>query len=155
MLSVGSQYVEKPRKLGSIWRFESRQRITTDLGIDSYVHIKLLDCKERFWAELEGRFLTTEPFYSWNGCAPKVCLGPWIGTPDFPSTRHGSFVHDQLCQFFNTLDFPFNKKQVDDIFYNLMVKDGFRMAGVYHEAVKRFGCYKKDESCEQSVIVLD
>lgn len=155
MLTIGSQYVERPRKLGSIWRFESRQRITTDLGIDSRRHIKFFDCNGIFWAELEGQFWTTEPHYAWNGCTPKVCLGAWIGTPDFLSTRHGSFIHDQLVQFFNTPDFPFSKTQVDAIFYHQMIKDRFCMAGIYHEAVKKLGEYQKEDLCEQSIIVLD
>ena len=155
MLSLGSQYIERSPYWGSVWRFESQRRICTDLHVDTHRHMEFFDCEGKKWAELEGRYWTTEPNYSWNGCTPKMWIGRWVGTPDPIQTRHASFVHDQLCQFFNTTDFPFTKHQVDQIFLRLMQEDRFRYAHLYYQAVNRLGAYKKEEPCETSRIILD
>lgn len=148
-------YIQRPKVLGCVWRFESLHRSTTDLGIDSHQHIEFLDCEGKKWAELEGRYWTTEPRYAWNGCSPKICLGLWMGTPDFQATIEASFIHDQLCQFFNTPEFPFSKFQVDQIFFTLMKRDKFPLARLYYQAVNHFGDYEIDEPCETSRIILD
>lgn len=154
MFSPGNEYTQLPRQWGSRWRYCSRIRVTTDLGIDSYSHLEFYDCQGLKWCELEGRYLTTEPHYAWNECSPKVCYGLWWVTPDLPGAHEASFVHDQLCQFFNVEDFPFSKVQVDQIFYNLLKKNKFCLAGMHHGAVKQFGNYHQNEPCETSRIIL-
>ena len=85
--------------------------------------------------------------YSWDGCTPKLRIGGKlvIGTPDGqihpetgkPRTYYASLVHDALYQFSPKHGIP--RKQIDDLFLEMLRMSGFRSAGLYHRAVRWFG----------------
>lgn len=78
--------------------------------------------------------------YAWNGNDPKFQLfGRVYGTPEFEETKNASMVHDALLQFFEHRDMPFSRKEVDLIFYTIMVMDGFRYADTYYMGVRSLG----------------
>jgi len=54
-----------------------------------------------------------------------------------PQLYYPSLVHDVLYQFFK--QHPLTRKQVDDIFYQMMVESGFKNAKLYRFGLKLFG----------------
>lgn len=81
-------------------------------------------------AKLDGPLLTIYERYSWNGCT---------GVPTPESTLLGSLVHDCLYQFGGLYCVPWDRKQADSIFHDLMQASGFPLAGVYYAGVRLFG----------------
>lgn len=117
----------------------------TDLNDTAYVY----ECDSKVWLLLSksGR-LAIEAGYSWDGCSPKVSInGRIFGVPDgpinpdtgLPRTYRASLVHDALLQASADPSFPLTRQQVDQIFYDILVKDGFKYAWLYYEGVKHLG----------------
>lgn len=86
--------------------------------------------------------------YAWDGCTPKIKIfGKVRGVPDgpisektgLPQTYHASLIHDVLCQFQEHKKMPFTREQIDLIFYDVMVRDGFKHAKLYFKAVRLLG----------------
>jgi hypothetical protein len=87
--------------------------------------------------------------YSWDGCSPKFRL-LWskyvFGASDGaikpetgkPQCYYGSLVHDACYQFMDAA-FPYNRKQVDGFFYDLIKRDGFKYATEYYKIVRAVG----------------
>ena len=86
--------------------------------------------------------------YAWNGCSPKFnVLDITVGTPDGvpmetgapPKTYSASLFHDALYQFLDDPRMPLSRKQADDVFLELLTRDGFALRHVYYTAVRLFG----------------
>lgn len=86
--------------------------------------------------------------YAWDGCSPKVKIkdlyfGACEGVLNF-DTRHSktyyaSLIHDVFYQFSPEVRSFIARKEVDDEFYSLLKRDGFRCASLYYAAVRLFG----------------
>jgi len=86
--------------------------------------------------------------YVWDGCTFKFNIFDLIiiGTPDGvinfdngkPKTYYASLIHDSLYQFMNDKKMPFSRKEMDKIFFELMVETNFKMRYVYYFAVRWF-----------------
>jgi hypothetical protein len=142
---LGKQYIELPNKHLAKYRFQFNQYETrVELKKHTKVYASFFDAKRREWLRIEDNILIVFHEYAWNGCSPKRCVfGKWIGTPDTRNNTLASGIHDALCQFINTVDFPFTKEEVDLIFYEILLMSGFLMAHQYYWAVKKYGCYDK------------
>ena len=101
--------------------------------------------KLRLIVEASGS-ITVLARYAWNGCSPKFCIFDILwGTPDGvvhaltgrPKTYFASMVHDALCQFCK-YGLPYDRRQVDGFFLDLMQESGFKLARVYWLAVRAF-----------------
>lgn len=104
------------------------------------------DDKGRWWLKLGPHYkITVRDGYAWDGCSPKFAkIGPlYFGTIDAKRNAKASCVHDALYQYGLVTGFPYKKKDADVTFYNILVKYGFKLAGLYHWAVDKFGRYKK------------
>lgn len=82
--------------------------------------------------------------YRTDCCSPKFKLGDFeFGTPDgrvlpstgYPITLRAALIHDIL--YATTNDIP--RKQVDIIFRDILLEDGFDLAYPYYWAVRLFG----------------
>ena len=81
--------------------------------------------------------ITIKAGYSWDGCSPKfinIC-GLYIGTPDFNNkTKQASLIHDFLYQY------KIGTREIaDNIFYDELRLQNFPLAGLYYNAVRKFG----------------
>lgn len=85
--------------------------------------------------------------YAWDGCSPKFFM--WdiaIGTPDGipnydtkkPKTYLASLVHDVLYQFLDD-GVPLKRRDVDQIFLQIMTEHHFAPRRLYYYAVRIFG----------------
>lgn len=85
--------------------------------------------------------------YAWDGCTPKFAL--WdivIGTPDGmpnqetkkPKAYYASLLHDALYQFLDD-GLPLRREQADQLFLELLTRDGFAPRQLYYRAVRLFG----------------
>lgn len=92
------------------------------------------------WMILRDDVLTIKSGYSWDGCSPcwKV-FGKWIGTPTPASAVVPSLIHDGLYQWLGVECAPWDKKDADAVFYNLMREHHFLLKGTYHGAVYALG----------------
>jgi hypothetical protein len=87
--------------------------------------------------------------YAWNGCSPKFYIGSaWVGTPEgvanpftgHPLTRRASLFHDALYQFCHEWGgIVVTRKEVDKMFFDIMIQDGFKPAKLYYKVVRLFG----------------
>ncbi|WP_394972575.1 hypothetical protein [uncultured Croceitalea sp.] len=87
-----------------------------------------------------------EGYFAWDGCTPKKeILDLLIGTPDGkmdfgteePITYYASFVHDILYKY--KAEIPLSRKTVDDLFFLILKRSEFKLAGIYHFGVRTFG----------------
>lgn len=134
-------------------RFIYRYKTVTDcfipvpINIDPSFSISFFDLSGREWMWMNSSGVLVKRGYAWNGCSPKrwIPILGWVGTIDFKGSIMASMAHDSLCQFYSCGHFPLSKMAVDNIFYDLMIRGGMSrgMAGLYHEAVRRFGDYRK------------
>lgn len=126
------------------WRYTTLKGIRIPIkGITDKV-ILYCDAKGRVWAKHDQFGLYIYEGYSWNGCSPKYWsyVFGWVGTPDFKSTILASLCHDIGYQFGCTADFPMTKKEVDALFYDMIVMSGGKkIAGIYHGAVDKYGSW--------------
>jgi hypothetical protein len=137
---------------GREWRFRLTSPFTVDLGFGFSGFHEFYD-DERRWGVLRDDVLTIERGYSWDGASPcfKV-FGRWVGTPTPPSMLGPSLTHDFLYQFSGLRCAPWNVKQADMIFYNLMRDYGFPLKGTYHGAVHLLGsAYRRFRPLSDSV----
>lgn len=140
----------------SIWKFRLAQNIVHS-GLASKALTKRLKATVHFRDEQGNLWLTISTAgeimvirdYAWDGCSPKFKLFGWLllGTPDgapnletgYPFTYFASCIHDALCQFECHPDMPYSRAQIDTIFYERLVADGFPAARLYYWAVRLFG----------------
>lgn len=129
---------------GREWRF----RLTSDFTVRLYtgwVGFHEFYDGDKLWAVLRDDELTVKSGYAWNGASPcwRV-FGKWVGTPTPPSARIPSLIHDLFFQFLDVPCAPWDMKQANDIFFNLMRDGDFPLKGTYHGAVAIFGgIYRK------------
>ena len=106
---------------------------------------------ENEWFKLEKNGTITvkgshKKGYAWDGCSPKfkfkdIC---WLGTPDAvlnwetkkPKTYYASMVHDVFYQFSKDVKPFIKRKEVDDLFYDILKENNFRLASVYYRVVR-------------------
>lgn len=92
----------------------------------------------KIWMSIRKNKIHIYKNYAWNGCSPKKWFGIWWGTPDFNKTILASLLHDALCQFQTTKDFPFTEKEKDHLFFEILKLERFILRGVYYSGT-RFG----------------
>lgn len=100
----------------------------------------------KLWLEIKkDGTITVKEGYAWDGCSPKFNILDlfWVGTPDGaldegkPITYYASLVHDALGQFREEKEMPFDRKQRDLIFAEML--EGFTFQRLYYMAVRIFG----------------
>ncbi len=88
--------------------------------------------------------------YAWDGCSPKMKIGDiYFGTSEAvlndatrqPKTYYASLIHDVFYQFNKDVKSFIKRKEIDREFYNILKRDGFRFAKLYHWFVRAFGWY--------------
>ena len=86
--------------------------------------------------------------YAWDGCSPKINLaGRIIGVPEGeinpdtgkPRTYYASLIHDALLQFSSDPRMRFSRAQIDEMFYDILKRDGFKAAPLYYFVVRKLG----------------
>lgn len=86
--------------------------------------------------------------YAWDGCSPKVkirdvYIGILEGVLNFDTgqskTYYASLIHDAFYQFSKDLRSSIRRKEVDEEFYSILKRDGFRFAKLYYIAVRMLG----------------
>lgn len=86
--------------------------------------------------------------YAWDGCSPKISIsGHVFGVPEGkissetgkPQTYYASLIHDALLQFSNDPRMPFSRSEIDEIFYEILKRDGFKAAPLYYFVVRKLG----------------
>lgn len=122
-----------------VYRFETLRKTVIPLHFD-HPDMRVVDADGTEWVRLDGNVMTIRAGYAWNGCSPKKgWCGIWWGTPDFTGSRRASLAHDALFQISGTKHFRATMQQCNEVFYRLMLRDGFWGAPIYFEAVQRFG----------------
>ena len=95
----------------------------------------------------DGRLLI-EKGYRWDGCTPKFSIFDMvIGTPEGEicprtgesKTYFASLVHDALYQLSEHTFSRNERTKADELFLNLLNRDGFRAAKLYYAVVSIFG----------------
>lgn len=131
------------------------------MGVYVYCIEKDYSCKlsilgrkfENEWFSLEpnGTIIVKGTYargYSWDGCSPKWKIkGMYFGTPEAvlnnqtrqSSTYYASLIHDLFYQFSKDLKGIIKRKEADKEFYNILKRDGFKMAKLYLCGVRAFG----------------
>lgn len=121
------------------WKFVLSHDLRVRLGIGALGNHFFCDEGDPI-ARLSGDLLTIYRGYAIDGCSPAVSLfGVRIGTPSPRSSLAGAFTHDCLYQFGELSCAPWRYDQADRIFLDLLRLDGFPLAGLYYQAVRRFG----------------
>ncbi len=131
-----------------VWKFRLDESFSWDSGVPVGDEFLFFDSgnKVRLLIEENGR-LTVMRGYAWNGCSPKFCfLDLLIGTPDGvvskgtgrQKTYFASMIHDVLYQFLDA-GMPYNRRQADRFFLQLMRESGFAPRWVYWGAVRVLG----------------
>ena len=86
--------------------------------------------------------------YAWDGCSPKwKWKDIYFGTPEgvlnyetrHSKTYYASLVHDLFYQFNKDLRGIVLRREADRELYNLLKRDDFRFARLYHWAVRSVG----------------
>ncbi len=93
------------------------------------------------WMRIAGHQRIIRAGYAWDGCTPKRHLPiiGWLGTPDPPSTRLASCLHDAAYQFSGTRHFPTSREMEDWFFLRLLQARRFSFAATYYTAVRLAG----------------
>jgi len=126
---------------GEKYRFRLEERMRVRLSgrwwLGSH---RFADDNGRVWMSTDGREITVEPGYAWDGSSPKFrILGRWVGTPDYEGTRLASMIHDTLYQFLHAPCFPLKRSDCDRVFGEIMKSERFPLWWVYSGAVLTFG----------------
>ena len=117
-----------------------------EVSIQPNEDLEFRDECHSLWLEIkEDGTITVKEGYAWDGCSPKFNILDlfWVGTPDGaidegkPITYYASLVHDALGQFRKEEEMPFNRKQRDFIFAEML--EGFTFQKLYYMAVRIFG----------------
>lgn len=128
---------------GGSYRFELLCDVAIKLPelLEHIGKISFRDYKGVEWARIDDELFIARCGYAWNGASPKrwLPLIGWIGTPDYEPTRLATLYHDIMYGYCRVLYFPFTVAQCNTLFYNIMTKRGFKLAGVYHAAVRDLG----------------
>lgn len=86
--------------------------------------------------------------YSWDGCSPKwKWKDMYFGTPEAvlnheirqSRTYYASLIHDIFYQFSSEVKDLVARHEVDIEFYDILKRDGFKMARLYYWGVSAFG----------------
>jgi hypothetical protein len=140
-MQEGVDYRElSPEEGARKWRFVLLRDVRCALPVrvpDATFH----DAGGREWMRHEGGWRILRAGYASNGCSPKRWvpgLG-WIGTPDTKRTVWASFHHDGGYQFSGVRGWPLRREMEDELFLRNLQWCGFRLARMYHGAVKDFG----------------
>jgi len=98
------------------------------------------------WIEIlpSGKIIVSKD-YAWDGCTPKFnFLDLTIGTPDgrvvdytYQITWYASLIHDAVYQF--KKDVPITRLEADNLFYEELCKQKFKLRAVYYVGVRVFG----------------
>lgn len=133
----------------SIWKYCLNKAVTVTITDKDIVakYGRLNSDYEFKWATLTFRTnyvnVTAKEGYSWDGCSPKkrlgnIIFGIWDGPYDadshLPQTYYASLVHDILCQYKGK--HPIIRKDMDKVFYRLLVRDRFFLAPIYYYTVR-------------------
>lgn len=108
--------------------------------------ISFRDCKNVEWARIDGDTLTGRTPYAWNGASPcwwvnlGIC-GFWAGTPTPYPVVMATLYHDICFQFLRTYHWPrqLSFSACNELFRDIMIQQGFRLANAYYGAVTDFG----------------
>lgn len=137
-----------------VWTYRLRDPLVWKTGIApnfgqwQYDTVFFTDDRDKLWLSIgiDGT-ITIESGYAWDGCSPKWQLG-WLqfGTPDgapnpatgYPYTYAASCIHDALCQFADAPYMPYTREQIDQIFRERLVAEGFPAARLYYRAVRLY-----------------
>lgn len=134
-----SKLISEPRyRFGGSSRIQLAGPLVADLRMGWTENHHLAE-SGTVWATLEGDILTIMEGYTFDGCSPcfKI-LGRYVGTPTPARSIAAAAIHDCLRQFLGQPCLEYNRKDTDDIFYNIMRSTGFRGAKIYHGAVAGF-----------------
>lgn len=110
---------------------------------------------ENKWLRLEPDGMITvkgthDRGYAWDGCSPKMKVGDiYFGTSEAvlndvtrqPKTYYASLIHDVFYQFNKDVRSFIRRGEIDKEFYNILKRDGFIFARLYHWFVRAFGWY--------------
>lgn len=149
--SVLKALINKIFKAGDI-TYSPNEQITAlrrDMSLEQDYSIDLKDGKN--WSNPNIPFFKIENgvWYfknglNWNGVS---FGGEWTEWKDDPNHEgwgilwESTLLHD--CGYFalqnDSKNFPYTRKQIDKIFYNLMKKVEFRYASLYYHGVRLFG----------------
>ncbi len=86
--------------------------------------------------------------YAWDGCSPKWKIKEmYFGTPEAvlndttrrSRTYYASLIHDIFYQFSSEIKDIIKRREADEEFYNILKRDGFKMARLYYWGVRCFG----------------
>ena len=108
---------------------------------------------ENEWFKLEPDGMitvkgTNKRGYSWDGCSPKLKIWDmYFGTPEGvlntetrqSRTYYASLVHDLFYQFSKDVSGIVTRREADKQLYNILKRDGFKMAKIYYCAVRLGG----------------
>lgn len=92
--------------------------------------------------------------YAWDGCSPKWKWNDmYFGTPEAvlneetrqSKTYYASLVHDVLYQFSKEIGDTVSRGEADREFYNILKRDGFRLARLYYWFVRLAGWFWWDK----------
>lgn len=75
----------------------------------------------------------------WDGASAVPDGGESSEKPGYPVTWKASLLHDLGYMFMTTPDFPYTRKEVDDIFYRLLKEADFHFDWLYYAGVRVFG----------------
>lgn len=136
------------RKNSAKWIYELQQNFAwhSNLPVAEDLFFKDSKGKVRLIIETDGK-ITVLRGYRWNGCSPKIYAFDLIlGTPDgvthsesgHPKTYEASLIHDALYQFLKT-DAPYNRREADFCFLQIMASRDFALRYCYWAAVRIFG----------------
>lgn len=78
--------------------------------------------------------------FAFNGCSPAWrVFGRWVGTPTPKPVIIPSLVHDVLWQWLDSPCIPWDMKASNDLFWDLMNEEQWRLRRTYHGTVALLG----------------
>lgn len=136
------------RKNSANWLYELDKNFVwnSNIPVPEDLFFKDSDEQIRLIIETDGKITVTRG-YRWNGCSPKFYAFDLVfGTPDgvthsksgHPKTYEASLIHDALYQFLKT-DAPYNRKEADACFLELMTSSDFALRYLYWGVVRILG----------------
>lgn len=130
-----------PAEGGRKYRFTLLRDLESRMPYRLTGRFSFRDSNGHEWMRFENDRRIIRANYSWNGCSPKrhVPVFGWIGTPDTADNLYGSVIHDSGYQFSGTPYFSLSREMEDDFFLMNLRKEGFKLACVYHKAVRYCG----------------
>jgi len=131
-----------------VFKLEKDFSYPTEMTVDKDYDFK--DWSGRLWFSIKkDGTITIKKGYAWDGCSIKINVFDliWVGTPDGlidwktgkALTYYCSMVHDAFYQFLDNPEFPFNRKQADDLFLKMLTEVEFKPRNIYYAAVRSLG----------------